>query len=84
MFFGLKKILIFLVIIGLLGVGIFFFAFLAIFIIPLGLILFAFRKALFKRMAINELNSFSKKKDSFRNNENYIEAEYKKEKEEDA
>ena len=81
---SLKKIIIILVTIALSGIVIFFFAFLALFAIPIVLILFALRKVLFKKIFSYGYNSFNEEEKFFHNNKNYIEADYKKEKEEDA
>ena len=83
MLFSFKKILIMLLSVAFLGAGLFFFAFVVIFLIPIFLILFAFRKTLFKKYFSNNLYSFNNKEDFSNNNDNYIEAVYKKEKDED-
>ena len=83
MLFSFKKILIMLLSVAFLGAGLFFFAFVVIFLIPIFLILFAFRKTLFKKYFSKKLYSFNNKEDFSNNNDNYIEAVYKKEKDED-
>lgn len=82
MFLDIKKLLLILLGLTIFCVGIFFFAFILLFLIPVFFGLFIFRKYIFRKLFEHNLNLQSKEA-PYNNKTEYIEAEYKKEKEEE-
>ena len=83
MFLDIKKIFLIILGISLFGIVLFFFAFVAIFLIPIIITLYLFRKLIFKKIISNNINIYSPNTRANKNKVEFIEADYKKEKEED-